>query len=355
VGKAVPFYFALKQSKGELMMREQQTNESKPAACDVCETSSLVSTRRKFLATTAATASLVAYPRSMVFSETAVKPTAESTIAELFQSLDSEQLPVVARAWDDPLRKQVNANWHVTKPLIGGKFYTASQKSLSEKIVKQLTSEAGYTRLKAQTEDDDGGIEAYSMAWFGKPGESKFEWMLTGRHLTLRADGNCQDKIVFGGPVVYGHGEESSPKDNLFYYQTEKVQSVFESLSAEQKKQALIASNAPPEAKVPIQGSTGKFLGLQASSLQGEQRSLFQQALTSILSMYRDEDSTEANSIIDQNGGLDSLRIAYFSNNDLLKDGIWDIWRIEGPSAVIHFRGAPHVHAYIHVAAPKVT
>lgn len=291
----------------------------------------------------------------MVFAETASPRAAETTIGELFQSLSNDQRDVVAKAWTDPLRQRVNANWHITKPNVGGDFYTASQKSMVEKIVKQLTSESGYDRLKKQTEDDDGGIEAYSMAWFGKPGDDQFEWMLTGRHLTLRADGNSQDKIVFGGPVIYGHGEESSPKDNLFYYQTLKVQSVFESLSSEQRKKALVGSNPPAEAQVEIRGSKGNFQGLPGAELQGEQRSLFQQAIKSILSMYRDDDTSEANSIIEQNGGLDSLRIAYYSKNDLLGDGIWDVWRIEGPSAVIHFRGAPHVHAYIHIAAPRVS
>jgi hypothetical protein len=28
---------------------------------------------------------------------------------------------------------------------------------------------------------------------------------------------------------------------------------------------------------------------------------------------------------------------------------MWDMWRIEGPSFVWHFRGAPHVHAYINI------
>jgi hypothetical protein len=32
---------------------------------------------------------------------------------------------------------------------------------------------------------------------------------------------------------------------------------------------------------------------------------------------------------------------------------MWDIWRIEGPAFVCHFRGAPHVHAYLHVAGPS--
>ncbi|MDZ4849298.1 MAG: DUF3500 domain-containing protein [Pirellulaceae bacterium] len=324
-------------------------------SCDICQADRPSPSRRKFLAASAATASLLASSPSMVFGGTTAEQSAESTIAELYKSLSSDQRNVVAREWTDPLRKKVNANWHVTKPLIGGDFYTSTQKSMVESIVKQLTSESGYERLKLQTEDDDGGIEAYSMALFGKPGDEKFEWMLTGRHLTLRADGNCQDKIVFGGPVVYGHGEESTPKANIFYYQTEKVQSVYESLTADQRKLALVSSAPPAEANVPTQGPQGKFLGLQISSLQQEQKTLFQSALTSILSMYRDEDTSEATSILEQSGGVDNLRIAYFSKNDLLDDGIWDIWRIEGPSAVIHFRGAPHVHAYIHIGIPKAS
>jgi len=45
--------------------------------------------------------------------------------------------------------------------------------------------------------DDSGGIEDYSVAIFGTPGSDKFQWELTGRHLTLRADGNSVDKAAF--------------------------------------------------------------------------------------------------------------------------------------------------------------
>ena len=31
-------------------------------------------------------------------------------------------------------------------------------------------------------------------------------------------------------------------------------------------------------------------------------------------------------------------------------DGVWDNWRIEGPSFVWHYRGAPHVHVWVNVA-----
>jgi hypothetical protein len=42
--------------------------------------------------------------------------------------------------------------------------------------------------------------------------------------------------------------------------------------------------------------------------------------------------------------------MAFYEQGDLEGDKVWDIWRLEGPSFVWHFRGAPHVHAYINIA-----
>ncbi len=60
------------------------------------------------------------------------------------------------------------------------------------------------------------------------------------------------------------------------------------------------------------------------------------------LSPYREEDRTEALELMNKSeGGLKNLNLAYFKDGDLEKDGVWDVWRIEGPKSVIHFRGAP--------------
>lgn len=305
--------------------------------------------RRDFLiTTTGASVAALAYPL-MVHGSPTPESAAESLIGELYQSLSSEQKSAVALPLNADVRKKVNANWHVTKQTIGSRFFSKKQQEMVDKIVRNLTSESGFERLTKQTEDDDGGLGAYSIAWFGVPGDKEFEWMLTGRHLTLRADGNTQSRVVFGGPVVYGHGNEDSPKDNLFYYQTVEVQKVFDSLSSDQRQQALIHSNPPGEAQVQVQGQGGKFTGLAVKDLNDEQKSLVKSAAVQILSMYRDDDTSEAHELVSKNGGLDALHLSYYAKGDLLSDKIWDIWRIEGPSSVVHFRGAPHVHAYIHI------
>ena len=55
--------------------------------------------------------------------------------------------------------------------------------------------------------------------------------------------------------------------------------------------------------------------------------------------------------ILKAGGGIDKLHMAFYQQEDLLEDKEWDIWRVEGPSLVWHFRGAPHVHAYINIGA----
>jgi hypothetical protein len=68
-----------------------------------------------------------------------------------------------------------------------------------------------------------------------------------------------------------------------------------------------------------------------------------------LLAPYRSEDVDEVMSILKNNGGLEQLHMAFYQEEDLESDKVWDIWRIEGPALVWHFRGAPHVHAYINI------
>jgi len=49
-------------------------------------------------------------------------------------------------------------------------------------------------------------------------------------------------------------------------------------------------------------------------------------------------------------GGLDACSLAFYAESDMGDDGVWDNWRLEGPSFVWHFRGKPHVHIWINVA-----
>lgn len=273
---------------------------------------------------------------------------AETAVAKFFASLSAAQRKEICFPFDHALRKKISANWHITKPTIGDDFYNADQRKLIEEVVRKVTSEEGFERLKRQMADDDAGLESYSVAVFGEPGSGKFEWELTGRHLTLRADGDSVDRAAFGGPIVYGHGV-GNPKQNLFFSQTQQVNKVLKALDAKQSDKALI-EKAPGESQVSIQGADGKFPGISVSELTSDQQGLVKETLKVLLAPYRQEDTDEVMSLIDAAGGIGKLHFAFYREGDLDKDQVWDIWRIEGPSMVWHFRGAPHVHAYINVA-----
>jgi hypothetical protein len=278
----------------------------------------------------------------------ATSNSATSAVRQFYASLNDKQLLTLCFPFDDPRRHRINPNWNITDPIIGEDFYSDDQRELINQILKNITNEEGYERLVQQMDEDNGGVEAYSVAIFGDPYKGKFEWELTGRHLTLRADGDSVDKTAFGGPLIYGHGEENV-KDNLYYHQTQKVNEVFKALDGKQVKKALL-DRAPRESNVRIQGDNGVFTGIQVSELANDQKELVESTIKHLLAPFREEDVSEVMSIVKSSGGLDSLRMSFYEQDDLEDDRIWDMWRIEGPSFVWHFRGSPHVHAYINIS-----
>ncbi len=318
--------------------------------CPDCNSPSKRSIARRDFLQAAVSIAVLPLAARMVHGQAARTSKAETIVGEFHASLSEQQRAEICLPFADKLRSKVHANWNVTKPLIGSDFYTATQREMIDKIVRAVTSEEGHERLNRQMDDDDGGLGAYSVAVFGNPAAGDFQWLLTGRHLTLRADGDSSPKTAFGGGMVYGHGEESSAAANIFYYQTKKVNEVFAALDKDQAKQALISSAAPKETEIQIQGEKGKFAGLAVKAMNKEQQVLVKDCLKTLLSPYRKEDGDEAMNLIEAAGGIDQLRFAFYQQEDLGNDKVWDIWRIEGPSTVVHFRGAPHVHAYINIA-----
>jgi hypothetical protein len=63
----------------------------------------------------------------------------------------------------------------------------------------------------------------------------KFEFVITGRHHTLRADGNTEAHVAFGGPIFYGHAasgfnEKADHPGNVFWKQAQLANKVFAAL-----------------------------------------------------------------------------------------------------------------------------
>jgi hypothetical protein len=327
--------------------------EGRPLNCPECDEGI---TRRDFVRTVSGAAiaggllPLFGAPRGAVAAPTG-KSAAETNVKRFYDTLSDEQRKVICLPFDHKLRQTINANWAITKPTIED-FFKPDQQALIREIFKGVTSGDGYERFLKQMDDDAGGFGQYHVAIFGEPGSGQFEWEMTGRHLTIRADGDSVANAAFGGPIIYGHGAGDSEKGlpgNVFYYQIQKANEVFKALDGKQRTLAL-QSKAPKEDAVLVQGDSGQFPGITIGELSTDQKELVESVIKVILSPYREEDVNEAVSVLKQGGGLDSLHMAFYESEDVGKDQEWDIWRLEGPTFVWHFRGAPHVHTYVNIA-----
>ena len=307
--------------------------------------------RRRFIhATGASLAAAAVVPAWMgrgLHAAPSFKSKAETAAAKLFASLDDAQRKKVVLPFDDPQRMKINPNWHITSVQVGD--CKKPQQELVRQIVQGVTSPEGYEKFIRQMADDDGGIDNYAFGLFGDPESGKFEFELTGRHLTLRADGNCVPGAAFGGPIVYGHSKRGNSPKNLFSYQTDRANAVFAALDPKQRQKALQAKS-PRETAVRIQGPKASMPGIAGSELSADQKQLVSAVLKDILMPYRKEDVDEAMKVLEAGGGIEKLHFAFYKDKDLGNDGKWDVWRLEGPTVVCHFRGAPHVHAYINIS-----
>ena len=119
-------------------------------------------------------------------------------------------------------------------------------------------------------------------------------------------------------------------------------------LDEAQARRALLRE-APAEESVGLKGRDARFPGIAVSEFSNDQQQLVEETVKTLLAPYRSEDVDEAMAVLKSSGGFNSLHMAFYRQGDVRRDGVWDIWRIGGPSFVWHFRGAPHVHAYINI------
>ncbi|MBI3464414.1 MAG: DUF3500 domain-containing protein [Planctomycetes bacterium] len=332
-----------------------------PNYCPDCDESL---TRRAFMATagsaalTAGALPIFAMPRHISAAE---KGAPETVVKALYDSLNEQQRTQICFNWDHVgpgqglLRTRVSNNWNITKPTVNSDFYTNEQRAMIREIFEGIIQPDWHARIDKQLKDDAGGFgQRQSIAIFGKPGGGKFEFVLTGRHMTLRCDGNSEPHVAFGGPIFYGHAaagfnEPADHRGNVYWHQALAANKIYTTLDGRQQKIALV-EQLPAEEAVGFRAPDGKYPGIAVTDLSSDQREALQKVLSLLLEPYRQSDRDEALGCLKTQGGLDRCSLAFYKAGDIGGDGVWDCWRVEGPSFVWYFRGAPHVHVWVHVA-----
>ncbi len=294
-------------------------------------------------------------------------PAAAETLAQkLHASLAPAQRAKVCFPWDFShpkfglLRTRVGNNWNATEPAVKSDFFTRDQQRLVRDIFESLIEPDWHARFDKQLEDDTGGFgHDQSIALIGEPGSGTFQFLLTGRHMTLRCDGDSAEHVAFGGPIFYGHDkgggeEERTHPGNVFWPQAVAANGVYAMLDGRQRALALV-DRLPRENAIGFRGERGGAAGIPVSELAADQRTELERVLGILLEPYRTVDRDEARTCLAKQGGLERCQLAFYKQGDIGADRVWDNWRLEGPAFVWHFRGAPHVHVWVNIAdAPTV-
>jgi hypothetical protein len=270
----------------------------------------------------------------------------------LFAGLDQELRAKACVDYDHPLRQYHNRGvWGGGLSIFSGGFSWEQRGILTDLLYAGL-SEAGRERVPNEFFSDLPGVHTMKVLICGDPHDPPYQLVLTGPHLNLRLGGRSREGVAFGGPQVYGDqrgNERAGLPGNLYRYQLEIAQRLFRSLDPGQQRETLLAT-APIQTQIELQGRAGSFPGMPVAELSFASRAIARELVDGILSTFAPPDVAYARECLERNGGLGALSLSYYADGEVERSGQYQIFRLEGPAAVFHFRGAPHVHAFVNVA-----
>jgi hypothetical protein len=319
--------------------------------------------RRDFLRAVGATAAVAAVggmtPLQQARAARAAKQAeAEALVFELYKSMDPDQRKKLVMPWDAKIGNQpaparlMTANAAVGKSVIGLE-YDKKQGEILHKIFKSISNgEEGYRRLSRNNKfDNSGDFENIGALIYGEPAEGKkFSLVFSGHHITLRCDGNSEEKTAFGGPLYYGHSPSGYATTNVFYSQTKVVNEVFASLSEQQRKTAVMSGTWKDEhGTMKTPKAADKVPGLGIGEMSKDQKALVEKVMRELVSPYRKEDGDEVMELVKANGGMEKIALAFYQEGKNSAAEPWTYWRLEGPGFVWSFRALPHIHTFVYV------
>ena len=173
--------------------------------------------------------------------------------------------------------------------------------------------------------------------------------------MNLRIGGRNREGVAFGGPQVYGDqngNEKVGLPGSAYRGQLEMGQHLIAGLTSAERSVVRLP-RAPVQTGIELRGSQGAFDGIAVADLSRSRREEVARLVSALLGTYADSDAAYAWECLEHNGGIDRLHLADYAEDHQpgrnVGEGPSQIFRLEGPAAVFHFRGEPHLHAFINV------
>jgi hypothetical protein len=278
-----------------------------------------------------------------------------------FAALTPEQKSKAIFGFKDDERQ----DWHfIPKPRKGLplKEMTAPQRALAQALLASGLSQRGFAKaetimsleqilydLESKSPTRDG--ELYFVTIFGQPGADAWGWRVEGHHLSLNFVVE-NEKVLAMSPAFFGANPAeilSGPRKGLRTLAVEEdiARALVKSLDAEQRKAAVIATDAPRDI---ITGASRKVkalepAGIAAAQMNAAQKQQLNELLKEYAFRYRTETAEEVLKKI-QNAGEEKLHFAWAGG---LEPGEGHYYRIQSPDFIIEYDNtqdhANHIHS----------
>jgi hypothetical protein len=269
----------------------------------------------------------------------------------LYVGMEDEQRAACCVEYDHPLRQYHNRGvWGGGRGVFAG--FDREQRQILCDLLHAGLSARGRERVPLEYFTRWFGVHGMRLLVCGDPTAPPYQVILTGAHLNLRLGGTSREGVAFGGPLVYGdqRGDRiAGLPGNLYREQFLLAERLLASMDPGARRAATV-SEAPIQTEIEPRGPDGPFPGIALRDLAADERALASELVDSILSTWPPADVTYAQECLRANGGHEAL---FFSTYERGIDGpipTGQVFRLEGPAAVLYFRGHPHVHAFVHVA-----
>ena len=299
----------------------------------------------------------------------------EYSFQELFsvfeQSLSETQREHTFLAGDDPMRQvTLTEAAHKGSPHIGT-LYNNHQIGLIRHLYASLLSSQGQKWMQ-NTINLEGRFEGSVLKIYsddiGNASTNNSQVVINGGHYMLRSSDLSNSGYALGGPIAYGQqlgNNNYQVQGNAFKVQGDALNQLHKALSASERNLAYKTS-PPNELLLQTQGITSSTSGVRIGQVSDAAKEVAQEMMDTLFAGFTETQKSEAWSAIDENGGIDSLSVTMYTDFGFYPDGATysdlsqeqrrsrgipyvQVWRIEGPAFTMHFKGHPHVHAYMNI------
>jgi hypothetical protein len=275
--------------------------------------------------------------------------------AELVAALSPAAKARALFPYDHPLRRYYNRGLWLGGLTVSAATLDWATRRLLTDVMHAGLSDAGRGRVPFQDSTRFMGVNMMQLAVCGDPRVGPYQLLLSGVHLNLRLGSVSPEGTAFGGPQVYGDqrgNERVGLPNNTYRYQLEVAQRLVAALTPAERARVRVA-RAPAQVNIGVQGAAGRFDGVPVADLAPAKRALARELVAGILGTYADDSAAYAWQCLERNGGVDALHFADydedFEGGRHAGHGPSQIFRLEAPAAVFHFRGEPHLHAFVNV------